>query len=99
MFFIAVAQVLSLLWQLKDSIDIQCIMGKVKIGLYCYISHCRYFDKSLTEMFFELSFTKHIIFSKPLNFICFNGNREAKGLRALRGKNGPLGNGLSLHML
>ena len=35
-------------------------MGKVKIEIL--LSHCRYFDKTFTEMFLEWSSTKHNIF-------------------------------------
>ena len=47
-FFIVVVQVLSLLWQLKLSIDL--IMGKVEFGIYFYVT-ADILKKSLTEMF------------------------------------------------
>ena len=50
MFFIAVAHVVSLLWQLLSFH--RFIMGKVKVGLY-FLSDFRYYDKSFTEMFLE----------------------------------------------
>ena len=59
-FFIAVAQSLWLLCQLKSFHWLT--MGKVKIEIYCIgksencnllLAHCRYFDKSFTEMFLE----------------------------------------------
>ena len=43
MFFIAVVLLLSSLWQLKVSIDFMPL----------FLSQCRYFDKSFTEMFLE----------------------------------------------
>ena len=42
------------------------IMGKLKVGFY--FSHCRYFDKSFTEMFS----------TKYMNLISCHGNRKAK---------------------
>ena len=54
-FFIPVALTLSLLWQLNVSID---IMGKVKIGLFCYIT-MDILTNNFTEMFLEESSTKH----------------------------------------
>ena len=45
---IAVAHVFSLLWQQSFH---RFIMGKVKVGLYFYLT--RYFDKSFTLMFLE----------------------------------------------
>ena len=32
------------------------------------LSHCRYFDKSFTEMFLRVVFTKHIIFVQSSEF-------------------------------
>ena len=62
-FFIAVAHVLSLLWQLKVSID----LGKVNIGLYCY--HCRYFEKVLQRCSLSSRLPNIWNLSKALNVI------------------------------
>ena len=50
------------------------IMGKMKIGIYCYMI-CRY----ITEMFLEYSSINHIsFFSKLLTLIGCHGNRKAE---------------------
>ena len=48
--YIAVAHVLSFLWQLKVSTDL--IMGKVKIGIYCF-----FIADILTKVFQKFLFT------------------------------------------
>ena len=40
--------------------------------------HCRYFDKTFTEMFREWSSTKHTFLLQPLNLIGNHGNQKAK---------------------
>ena len=55
-FFIAVAHVLLFLWQLKS---FHC-NGKSE-NWHLLLFHCRYFDKSFSEMFIEWSSTKHTI--------------------------------------
>ena len=45
MFFITIAYVLSWLWQQSFH---WLIMGKVKIGIFFFLPHWRYFDKSFT---------------------------------------------------
>ena len=57
MFFIAVANVLSLLWQHKVFIDLQ-LEGKSE-NWHLLLFHCRYFDKCFSELFIEWSSTKH----------------------------------------
>ena len=42
------------------------------------LSHCRYFDKSFTEMYLEWSSTKHTFLLKPLNLFGYHGNQKAK---------------------
>ena len=59
-FLIAVVHVLSLLWQLKISIDLYM---KVKIDLYCNAT-----AYILTEMFLEMSSTKCVIFVQCFEF-------------------------------
>ena len=53
------------------------LMGKVKVGLYCYISHCRYFDTSFSEMFFGYS-TKHMNFFQTAEFDWFAWQPKCK---------------------
>ena len=76
MFFIAVAHVLLLLWQHSFN---WLIMGKMKSLL---LSHCRYFNKSFTEMFLEYS-TKPINFVQIAVLIDCHGNRKAKFVKKI----------------
>ena len=73
--FIAAAHVLSSLWQLKRFH--RHIMGKVKVGLYCYLTadiSTRVLHKcSLSNPLQNLLFL-----SKPLNLIRCHGNRKAR---------------------
>ena len=81
MFFIAVAQVLSSLWQLK--IFQRLIMGKVKVGLYFYFA-----VDILTKVLQKGSLSSPLqniwILSKPLNLIGCHGNRKAKFAKSIK---------------
>ena len=66
--FIAVAHVLPLLWQLSCKFPLT-YNGKSE-NWHLLISHCRYFDKSFSEIFVEWSS------AKPLNLIGCHGNQK-----------------------
>ena len=75
MFFIAVAHMLSLLWKIKVSID---IMGKVKVGLYFYLTADNIMTKVLQKCSLSSPLPNIRILSKLLNLIGCHGNRNAK---------------------
>ena len=51
-------------------------MGKHE-NWHLLLSHCRYFDKSFTEMFLEWSSTKHTFFV-VISLVGYHGNQKAK---------------------
>ena len=53
------------------------IMGKNE-NWHLLLSHCRFFDKTFTEMFLEWSSTNHMNFVQLLNLIGCHGNWNAK---------------------
>ena len=53
------------------------IMGKNE-NWHLLLSHCRYCDKSLTEMFLLWSSTKHTFNVVTLNLIGYHSNQKAK---------------------
>ena len=74
--FIAVAHVLSLLWQFKRSFH-WFIMGKVKIGLYCYLT-ADILTRALQKCSLSSPLPNILFLSKSLNLIGCYGNRKAE---------------------
>ena len=66
MFFIAVARVLSLVWQLKK-FSLTC-NGKNE-NWHLLLSHCRYYGKKFQNCLWSGPLQNIYIFSKPHNFI------------------------------
>ena len=61
--------------QLKVSIDLHS--GKNE-NWHLFLSHCRYFDKSFSEMFVEWASTKHILFvqTSQFNWLSWQPNKR-----------------------
>ena len=70
MIFIAVAHVFSSLWQL--------IMGKVKVGLYFYLTADILTKKFYRNVPWVVLYQPYEFFSKLLNLIGCHGNQKAK---------------------
>ena len=62
-------------------------MGKHE-NWHLLLSHCRYFDKSFTEMFLEWSSTKHT-FSVVTSLVGYHGNQKAKFANCFPQKSTP----------
>ena len=85
MLFIVVAHVLLLLWQLKVSIDLLYIMGKVEIGIYFCVT-----ADILTKVLQKCSWSSLLqtiwILSKSLILTGCHGNRNVKFSRKKNSK-------------